>query len=259
MEISHRTLRPAMTPITTMIFDLDGTLVQTEKLKAQSYAHAAVELCPDTLPEDDVIAAFGEVVGLPRREVARHLVARFGLAERSLAAAPGFGVDTAWQAFVQIRLRHYNELIADPAVIRAHRWNHNIELLTMARDRSCKTALATMSHCAEAAHVLEVLELRRQFDFVATRDDVTHGKPDPEIYLLVANELKSMPAQCLVIEDSPTGIAAAVGAGMRCVAVATPFTRDALHASGLIDERWIVDDPADLTTVVAQRYSTEGP
>lgn len=216
-------------------------------------------MSPDTLPEYDVIAAFGEVVGLPRREVARHLVARCRLEERSLAAAPGFGVDTAWRAFVQILLRHYNELVADPAGIRAHRWNHNIELLAMARHRSCKTALATMSHCAEADRVLDVLELRSQFDSVATRDDVAHGKPDPEIYLLVANELKSTPAQCLVVEDSPTGVAAAVGAGMRCVAVATPFTRDALHAGGLIDERWIVDDPAELTTVVAQRYSTEGP
>lgn len=44
--------------ITTMIFDLDGTLVQTEKLKALSYARAAVELCSHALNEDVVIEAF---------------------------------------------------------------------------------------------------------------------------------------------------------------------------------------------------------
>ena len=56
--------------IRAMIFDLDGTLVQTERLKALSYAHATVELCPYTLSE-------AEAVGLPRREVAQALVERF--------------------------------------------------------------------------------------------------------------------------------------------------------------------------------------
>ncbi len=242
-----------------MIFDLDGTLVQTEKLKARSYALAAVELCSDSLHVDDVIAAFGDVVGLPRREVAQHLVERFALEERALAVAPAYGVDTAWQAFVQVRLRHYNEMLSDPEVIRSHRWDHNIELLELANRGSCRTGLATMSHCAEASRVLDILELRSRFDFIATRDDVSRGKPDPEIYLLVASELQSKPGQCLVIEDSPAGVAAAVGAGMLCVAVATPFTKDALHTSGVLDERWIVDDPVDLANVVAQRYSTDGP
>ena len=62
-----------------MIFDLDGTLVQTEKLKAISYAKAAVELCPSELQEVQVIEAFKGVVGLPRREVGKRLVDRFGL------------------------------------------------------------------------------------------------------------------------------------------------------------------------------------
>jgi beta-phosphoglucomutase len=60
--------------IKAMIFDLDGTLVQTEKLKALSYARAAVELCPQVLNEDEVIEAFKDVVGLSRREVASTLL-----------------------------------------------------------------------------------------------------------------------------------------------------------------------------------------
>jgi len=50
-----------------MIFDLDGTLVQTERLKALSYARAAVELCPHAISEAEVVEAFKDVVGLPRR------------------------------------------------------------------------------------------------------------------------------------------------------------------------------------------------
>jgi len=90
------------------------------------------------------------------------------------------------------------------------------------------------------------------FDFVATRDDVERGKPDPEIYQLVARELDVPPAECLVIEDSPSGVKAALAAGMWCVAVTTPFTRQRIHAKGLLDERWIVDDPDTLPDVVQQ-------
>lgn len=58
------------------------------------------------------------------------------------------------------------------------------------------------------------------------------------------------PSECLVIEDSPTGVRAALAAGMACIAVSTPFTRQSLHAAGIIDNRWIVDDPATLLTVI---------
>ena len=53
--------------IDTMIFDLDGTLVQTEKLKARSYAQAAVELCPDCTTYDAVVEGYKDVVGRSRR------------------------------------------------------------------------------------------------------------------------------------------------------------------------------------------------
>jgi beta-phosphoglucomutase-like phosphatase (HAD superfamily) len=241
-----------------MIFDLDGTLVQTEKLKARSYALAAMELCPNSLDEQDVIEAFVDVVGLSRREVATFLVERFALTERAQAMAPTFGVASAWQAFVQLRLRYYEQMISDPAVIVSHQWPHNIELLRFARRTKCKTALATMSHCEQASRILVALDLQREFDFIATRDDVRSGKPDPEIYELVADELGSTPAECLVIEDSPAGVAAALSAGMRCVAVSTPFTRERLHSSGLLHDRWIVDDPVDLMATIELRHSTDG-
>ena len=238
--------------IRAMIFDLDGTLVQTERLKAISYARAAVELCPFDISEEEVLDAFKEVVGLPRREVAQALVERFDLEKNALKRAAEFGVNTAWQAFVQIRLRHYDTLLADPQVLRSSRWPHNIELLQQARETACKVGLATMSHCAQVQRVLEVLELTDAFHMVATRDDVEHGKPDPEIYLLVARELAVSPEQCLVIEDSPTGVKAALAAGMACIAVTTDFTRKAMHAERLLDERWIVDDPSSLLAVVRQ-------
>jgi phosphoglycolate phosphatase-like HAD superfamily hydrolase len=148
-----------------MVFDLDGTLVQTERLKALSYARAAVELCPHTLGEAEVVEAFRDVVGLPRREVAQTLVERFDLEEKSRASMAEFGMSAPWQAFVQVRLRIYEDMLADPEVLRTNQWPHNVALLHMAQQTGCKTALATMSRCQQARRVLEVLDLADAFDF----------------------------------------------------------------------------------------------
>jgi beta-phosphoglucomutase-like phosphatase (HAD superfamily) len=85
---------------------------------------------------------------------------------------------------------------------------------------------------------------------ILSREDVEQPKPDPEIYLLAARLLDTPPDECLVIEDSPAGVQAAVAAGMNCIAVATPLTRDQLHAQNLLAAEWIVDDPAKLPAVV---------
>ena len=242
--------------IRAMIFDLDGTLVQTERLKALSYARAAIELCPRDITEEEVLEAFKEVVGLSRREVAQALVERFDLESAARVRMADFGVSAPWQAFVQVRLRIYEEMLADPEVLRNNQWPHNMALLEEARRAHCKVGLATMSYCAQVQRVLEILNLTDTFDFVASRDDVEHGKPDPEIYQLVAAELDVPPKECLVIEDSPSGVKAALTAGMWCIAVTTPFTREGIHAGRLLEDRWIVDDPNTLPTVV-QRMMTE--
>jgi len=238
--------------IEAVVFDLDGTLVQTEKLKAISYARAVTDLCPHDVEEEQVIEAFREVVGLPRREVARALVDKFDLSARASERIKEFGVSAAWQAFVQIRLQHYGRMLEDSDLIQAHEWPHNLAVLEEARNASCKTALATMSRCTQAARVLEIIKLQDAFDFIATRDDVERGKPDPEIYHLVASELGIPSERCVVLEDSPSGVRAAVAAGMWCVAVTTPFTKEGVHALGLLEERWIVDESSKVTGVVRE-------
>lgn len=236
--------------IRAMIFDLDGTLVQTERLKAYSYARAALALRPDYVTEAAVLEFFKEVVGLPRNEVASAMLTRFDLTDAASRYMTEFGVGTPWQAFIQLRLREYDAMLADPDLLRQNQWPHNVQLLLMAHATGCKVGLATMSHCAQVEHVLRVLEMREYFDFVATRDDVALGKPDPEIYLLVARELGVTPAECLVIEDSPTGVKAAQAAGMAVIAVTTPFTREAFADGKVLNRRWVVDDPTQLTDAV---------
>ncbi|NIR50243.1 HAD family phosphatase [candidate division KSB1 bacterium] len=238
--------------IKAFIFDLDGTLVQTEILKAKSYARAAIDLSNGRLSEADVIAAFTEVVGLSRREVAQKLMKRFGLEETATSQMRDYGVDTPWQAFVQIRLKYYQEMLEDPKILHEYRCPYNLGLLDYARQQNFTTSLATMSHCEQASKVLNILCIRDKLDFVASRDDVENGKPDPEIYLLVADQLEVTPRQCVVIEDSPSGVKAALAAGMGCIAVTTDFTRKQIHESGLLAEKWIVDDLTRLESVAKE-------
>jgi len=225
--------------IRALVFDLDGTLVETEELKALSYARAAVELRPD-LDEAEVVEAFKDFVGRSRQEVAAGLVRRFGLEEATRSRMAGFGVNTPWQVYIRVRLQIYDALLSDRELILSHRYPHNIALLHELRGAGYRTGLATMSHTEQTRRVLFILGLMDAFEVVATRDDVEHGKPDPEIDLLVARELGVEPEDCLVIEDSPTGIAAALAAGMDVIAVTTELTRQKFRDTDLLDRSRVV-------------------
>jgi beta-phosphoglucomutase-like phosphatase (HAD superfamily) len=97
---------------------------------------------------------------------------------------------------------------------------------------------------------LNALSVQDQFNVVLAREDVECPKPDPEIYRLAAQRLEEHVDECLVVEDSPIGVQAAVDAGMHCIGVATPFTREGLHTQQGLAQEWIVDDPATLPAVV---------
>ena len=108
--------------ILAVIFDLDGTLVQTEKLKAQSYALAAVELGQGDFSEQDVTDAFIDVVGLSRQEVAQYLLERFDLEDTARDRMEAYNVSTPWQTFVQIRMRIYESMLDNDQRVFQHRF-----------------------------------------------------------------------------------------------------------------------------------------
>ena len=232
--------------IKAVIFDLDGTLVKTERLKAISYGLAADELEPGKDHQAQALLAFAEIVGSSRQAVAQHLLKELKVEAAAARRCEEFMVSEPWQALVQIRLQIYEKMLKDVELLRKNIWPHNIELLKWVRSEGFLTGLATASSCQAAHYVLKALGLEPFFNFIATNDDVEHNKPDPEIYLLVADGLGVLPAECIVIEDSPAGVTAAREAGMAYLAVSTEFTRDRLHADRYIDEKLIIDEPAGL-------------
>jgi beta-phosphoglucomutase len=69
--------------------------------------------------------------------------------------------------------------------------------------------------------VLEGLNIRHYFDSIVSAEDVSKSKPDPETYIQCASQLKALPADCIVFEDSPKGVEAAQLAGMKAIALTT--------------------------------------
>jgi HAD superfamily hydrolase (TIGR01509 family) len=113
-------------------------------------------------------------------------------------------------------------------------------LLKRLRDHGCRLALASSGDRVKVAFGMQALELHCIFETVVTGDDVSHSKPDPEIYLTAAQRLGVPPAACVAIEDAPAGVEAAKRAGMRCIAVTNSVAREQLRKADLI-----VDSLAD--------------
>lgn len=93
------------------------------------------------------------------------------------------------------------------------------------RQSGLATALATSGHRRYIALALHELGLEQAFDTIVTGDMVARGKPAPDIFLRAAEELGIDPAECVVVEDAPHGIAAARAAGMLAVAIPNELTR----------------------------------
>ena len=97
------------------------------------------------------------------------------------------------------------------------------EFLGACQSRGIPMAVATSARIENVTYVLEGIAVKPYFAAVVSAEDITNGKPDPEIFLTAAGRLGVDPAACLVFEDSPLGIEAARRAGMHAVALATTY------------------------------------
>ncbi len=239
--------------IKAIIFDLDGVLVQTEKLKGLAYALAVQRILGLPKPDFQATKAYMEVIGASRAVTSKHVVDKLKLASKLRPFMAKYGVSRPEDALTAIRYEIYDKMVENPQVFRDNEWPFTVEVLKIAKENFCKIGLATLSRRPEVLRVTDALGITNMLDAIVTAEDVVKGKPDPEIYLTTARKLGVPPKDCLILEDTVNGVKSALAAGAKVIAIANPYTKASLLKSKVIDGRWIVKDPGKVGEVIRQR------
>ncbi len=198
--------------IRALIFDFDGLIVDTETPALESWRHIYAEYGFE-LGLEEWSAALGTRRGFDALE---HLVGLVAASDPARAAAL-----RAEGAAIRVRRQALKESLGSaqgllPGVTA---------VLDEAEALGLPCAVASSSDYHWVGGWLERLGIARRFACIRTADDVTHTRPDPELFLSAAAGLGLPPAACLVLEDSANGILAARAAGCPVVAVPGPLTR----------------------------------
>jgi len=187
--------------ITTVIFDLDGLLADTEPLHCRAY--------------QDTLRSQGAT--LTETEYVEHWV-RAGKGIVDWVADHGLDLDPP-QLRIQ-KSKRYLELLASSL----RPMDGAVELLESLTGKKT-LALASSSYRDAVDGVLEGLRFARYFEAIVSGLDVARVKPAPDIFLAAAQLVGAAPSECIVLEDAEKGVLAAYEAGMRCVAVPNAHTR----------------------------------
>jgi HAD superfamily hydrolase (TIGR01509 family) len=215
-----------------LIFDVDGTLAETEELHRQAFNHAFVRHGLDWRWDRAVYKELLRVTGGKERIRAYQ--------ERLKIAAPLSDADIA--ALHRIKTAHYAELVETgccplrPGVT---------DLLIAARARGQRLAIATTtSHGNIDALLSRALGPRWSVDFeaIVAGDDIRHKKPAPDVYLEILARLNLEPSDCVAIEDSANGLIAASRAKIPVLITRSMFFRD----DDFSEARVVLDDLSGL-------------
>lgn len=203
----------------SVIFDLDGTLVDSEP----NYYEAGRQTLAEHGVPDFTWTDHERYVGISTQETVTRWKSLYGLR----ASVPELLAD---------KNRRYLELAGNAT--RAYpEMRKFVELLD---GEGVPMAVASGSSPEAIAAILAVTGLDAYFRTTVSADEVAHGKPAPDVFLEAARRLGADPADCVVLEDAAPGAAAAHAAGMRCIAIpyvaaqadAPEFTRAGLLLRG---------------------------
>jgi HAD superfamily hydrolase (TIGR01509 family) len=196
--------------LTGVIFDCDGTLVDSEPLSAQTWRQVIGPLGYE-ITEDDVAAVIGS----------SYLRTHAFFAERAPLPAPDAllpELNRVLFALIDERLEAFEDAITAVADLR---------------ERGVRIAVASSSVRARLDRTLAHAGLA--FEITIAGDEVEHGKPAPDMFLLAASKLGVPPERCVVVEDSSPGVAAGRAAGMLTLGVRRVAGIDLSAATEVVD------------------------
>jgi len=181
-----------------VIWDMDGTLVDTAELHFEAWT-AATKESNLSFSRADFNATFGQ----RNPEVLRHV---YGdrLSDKELA-------ELAREKEEQYRAacrRHGVEPLPGARTI-----------LASLHQASFKQAIGSSAPRANLDLILQLTKLASHFDALVSMEDTQRGKPDPQVFLIAAERLNVSPVRCVVVEDAVAGVQAAKAGGMKCIAV----------------------------------------
>lgn len=188
--------------IKAVLFDMDGVIAETE--------HVHVEAEKQTLLKYGVQITEDELhryTGTTAKQMFMELIAKYKL-------------DTTFEKI----FKEKEEIMFKLLEIDTQPVKGVIELISKLKEKHVKLAVASSSHRRLVRYVLRKLEITRLFDSIISAEDVAHGKPNPEIFLMSAKRLKVSPTECLVVEDAKLGVEAAKEAGMKCLGYRNPHS-----------------------------------
>ena|SRR5687767_10314795 len=214
-----------------VLWDLDGTLVDSAEYHWRSWR--------DTMAAEGVSLTYQKFLeGFGQKN------------DRILRAWLGEDIDAdRIRRLGDAKEREYRRLVREGELLPlpgAADW------VTRLRDQGWRQAIASSAPLANVEVVLGVLGLEGAFDAIVSAEDVTAGKPDPQVFLTAARKLTTAPANCIVVEDVAAGVEAARRAGMRCIGVSgtAPLEADLFVRS-------LADLPEDAFSALLSR-STPG-
>ena len=194
-----------------LIFDLDGVLVRSEHIWRRAYPDAYFAIFGEPSPSPDMDA----LQGCHYFEVAAAFIREASASGRKakVELLPSFA-DKVIEVLI-------SRLKVDAVPISG-----SVLVVRDLVDQGIVPALASSSPRPVIDAELKLLGLSDCFDPVVSGDDILRPKPDPEIYVKTGSLLAVPAAECVVVEDSPVGVVAALEAGMKCVMITSAGSPD---------------------------------
>ena len=182
------------------LFDWDGVVIDSSRQHEESWELLAAEL-GKPLPDDHFLRGFG----MKNQVIIPHIlrwtedpdeIHRYSLRKEEL----------------------YREIVRERGI---EPLPGVVTVLKMLREHGVPCAVASSTHRENIETIFDAIGVREYFAAVVTAEDVSHGKPDPEVFVKGAGRIDRDPRYCVVFEDAHVGIEAGLAAGSRVIAVAT--------------------------------------